>query len=264
MRTCSGNSERRGGGTGKTDLTLIDLRKTITHLKRYNRRYFRHKAYDLRVRQRIASQIGRRRLDMKYPGFCEKYRLSREDYLRKIEPFYREYVETVSSEIMASSPELSVFVLFLCDLIQPERILDLGSGVSSFLFRFHALTAGKKPVIWSVDDSAEWLARTADFLASHNLPNDHLTTWDAFSETQTERFDFIFYDLGPFPFRMACLQPMLEKMTADHGVIVLDDMHAAEYGLFVRHALKGTRFRAYDAGCYTRDHFNRFSMLLTY
>ena len=243
---------------------MIDLKKTITHLKRYNRQYFRHKAYDLRLRQRIASQIGRCRLDMKYPGLREKYRRSSEDYRRRIEPFYREYVEIVSSEIMASSPELSVFLLFLCDLIQPERILDLGSGFSSFLFRFHALTAGKKPIIWSVDDSEEWLARTADFLASHNLPNDHLMTWDAFSENQKACFDFIFYDLGPFPFRMACLQPMLEGMTADHGVIVLDDMHAAEYGLFVRRALKGTRFHPYDAGCYTRDHFNRFSLLLTY
>jgi hypothetical protein len=41
-------------------------------------------------------------------------------------------------------------------------------------------------------------------------------------------------------------------------------MHAAEYGLFVKRTLKGTRFQPYDAGCYTRDRFNRFSLLLTY
>ena len=246
------------------DHPLIDLKKTINHLKRYNRRYFRHKAYDLRARQRIASDIDRRRLEAKYPGLRERYRLSREDYRRRIEPFYREYVQNVSSEIMASSPELSVFLLFLCDLLQPSKILDLGSGFSSFLFRFHALNAREKPIVWSVDDSEEWLARTAAFLDSRNLPSGNLTTWEAFSENRKERFDFIFYDLGPFPFRMACLRPMLETMTADHGVVVLDDMHAAEYGLFVRRALKGTRFRPYDAGCYTRDHFNRFSLLLTY
>jgi hypothetical protein len=246
------------------DSPLLDFEKTINHLKRYNLLYFQHKAYDLRLRRRIASIIGCRRLELKYPGLREKYRLSREDYRRRIEPFYREYIDTVSSEIMASSLELSVFLLFLCDMAQPKKILDLGSGFSSFLFRSHALSAREEPVVWSVDDSGEWLDRTAAFLSSHGLPAANLMTWDAFSENRGERFDFIFYDLGPFPFRMDCLRPMLEKRTDAHGIIVLDDMHSAEYGLFVKRALQGTRFQPFDAGCYTRDHFSRFSLLVTY
>lgn len=243
---------------------MIDVKKTIQHLKRYNLPYFQHKAYDLRFRRKIASGIDRRRLEARFPGLGERHRLTKEALRNSIEPFYREYIRTVSSEIMASSLELSVFILLLCDMAQPQRMLDLGSGFSSFLLRYHARNTGGKPVVWSVDDSAEWLEKTSGFLALHNLPASNLATWDEFSERGEGRFDFIFYDLGPFPFRMDCLRPMLEKMTADHGMIVLDDMHAAEYGLFVKRTLKGARFQPYDTGCYTRDRFNRFSLLLTY
>jgi hypothetical protein len=243
---------------------LIDIGKTLRHLRRYNSKYFKHKAYDLPLRRWVVSQMDCRRLELKYPGLHEKYELSKEDYRQKILSSYHEYISVISSEIMASSLELSIFLLFMCDIAQPKRILDLGSGFSSFLFRFHALTAPGKPLVCSVDDSEEWLIKTAGFLSTHQLPATNLMTWDAFSDLDMDSFDFIFYDLGPFDFRKESLNPVLEKRTGVHGIVILDDMHSADYGLFVKRLLKGTRFEAFDTGCYTRDHYSRYSLMLTY
>ncbi len=242
----------------------MDIGKTVRHFKRYNFRYFQHKAYDLPLRRWVASWIDCHRLEREYPGLRKKYELSKGDYRQKIFPYYHEYISEISSEIMASSLELSIFLLFMCDMVRPKKILDLGSGFSSFLFRLHALNAQEKPLICSVDDSEEWLVKTAGFLTTHQLPSTNLMTWDAFSGQDSGPFDFIFYDLGPFEFRKDSLKRVLEKMTGPRGIIILDDMHSADYGLFVKRSLKGTRFRAYDTGCYTRDHYSRYSLMLTY
>jgi len=242
----------------------MDIGKTVRHFKRYNFRYFQHKAYDLTLRRWVASQIDCHRLERQYPGMHHRYHLSKEAIRQKILPQYREYISEVSSEIMASSLELSIFLLFLCDMVRPKKILDLGSGFSSFLFRLHAMAAPEKPEICSVDDSEEWLVKTAGFLTTHELPATNLMTWDAFSALDRGPFDFIFYDLGPFEFRKDSLKRVLEKMTGPHGLVILDDMHSADYGLFVKRSLKGTRFVAYDTGCYTRDHYSRYSLMLTY
>jgi predicted O-methyltransferase YrrM len=243
---------------------LIDIGKTIRHFKRYNFRYFQHKAYGLPLHRWAVSEIDGHRLELRYPGLRKKYELSKEAYRQKILSHYHEYISEISSEIMASSLELSIFLLFMCDMAQPKKILDLGSGFSSFLFRFHALNAPNNPLICSVDDSEEWLIKTAGFLTTHHLLATNLMTWDDFSGQDRGSFDFIFYDLGPFEFRKDSLKRVLEKMTGPHGIVILDDMHSADYGLFVERSLKGTRFRAYDTGCYTRDHYSRYSLMLIY
>jgi hypothetical protein len=63
---------------------------------------------------------------------------------------------------MSVSVELAVFLDVLCRLIEPDRILDLGSGFSSFVLRRHLASrdVGVHSVIWSIDDSPEWLEQT--------------------------------------------------------------------------------------------------------
>ena len=99
----------------------MDIGKTVRHFKRYNFRYFQHKAYDLTLRRWVASQIDCHRLERQYPGMRHRYHLSKEAIRQKILPQYHEYISEVSSEIMASSLELSIFLLFLCDMVQAEK-----------------------------------------------------------------------------------------------------------------------------------------------
>lgn len=243
---------------------MIDIAKTVRHFSRYNPTYFRHKAYNLRLRRWVASQVDLCRLERELPGLRRRYHLSKETYRQRILPSYHEYISDISSEIMASSLELSVFLLFLCDRLQPKRILDLGSGFSSYLFRLHAQNAPVNPLVCSVDDSEEWLAKTGHFLTTRGLPATNLMMWGDFIDGDRSPFDFIFYDLGPFEFRKDSLKAVLDRMTGPGGTVILDDMHSADYGLFVRRLLKGTRFRAYDTGSYTRDRYSRYSLMLIY
>ncbi len=106
-----------------------------------------------------------------YPGLKELYDLKSSIYRTEILPFYQDYVKNVSNPIMALSLELSVFLLLLCDFIKPKNILDFGSGFSSFIFRYYAAhyVNNQSTIIWSLDDSQEWLDKTSEFLIAQGM-----------------------------------------------------------------------------------------------
>ncbi len=79
---------------------------------------------------------------------------------QKIEPYYNQYISTISSQEWAISFELSTFLMILCDVLKPKRILDCGSGFSSFVFRYYMSNVTPEPEVWSVDTSPEWLEKT--------------------------------------------------------------------------------------------------------
>jgi hypothetical protein len=104
-------------------------------IKRYNSTYFKHKVYDSSIRKAIISSIDHNRIQKKYPDLQKLYDTKKGEYERKILPSYKEYISKVSSEIMAISLELSVFCILMCDMIRPQKIVDFGSGYSSYIFR---------------------------------------------------------------------------------------------------------------------------------
>ena len=127
-------------------------------IRRYNATYFKHKIYDSSLRKVIRSIIDRKRIQKQYPHLQGYFEENKNRYARVLQPFYENYVSTVSNEIMAISIELSVFLIVLCDMTRPQKILDLGSGFSSFTFRFmkSILEGGYRPIIWSIDDSGPY------------------------------------------------------------------------------------------------------------
>ena len=86
------------------------------------------------------------------------------------------YVRDVTWDDMTISHELGTFLLALCRTVSARRILDLGSGLSSLVFRRYVagLPAAR---VWTVDDDASWLSQTATLLRQHDLPTDDLMTW---------------------------------------------------------------------------------------
>jgi predicted O-methyltransferase YrrM len=161
---------------------------------------------------------------------------------------------------MTVSLDLCLFLLSLCEFHRPKRILDLGSGFSSFLFRFYAAGADPVPEIWSVDDSAEWLEKTRSYLTRHELPDANLLTWDNLITRDAGRFDLVLYDLGGFDFRKNSFSRVLEYV-GDHAFLVVDDMHAAEFGRHVIRLLGKTGFPYFSARTYTNDKYGRYSLL---
>ena len=181
---------------------------------------------------------------------------------RNLQPYYDLYVSTVSIRGMTISLELSAFLFLLCKAIRPTRILDIGSGFSSFVFRFYAKDKINKPVIWSVDDSVEWLENTFAFLVSHDLECDHLITWDSFVRQEPhDNFDLILHDLGDMEIRKRTFEKVLTLARAQ-GFIVLDDVHKEHYMSYVEHFLRSYALRYYSLKPLTKDDLGRFAGLV--
>jgi len=158
--------------------------------------------------------------------------------------------------------ELAVFLLVLCELLKPQRILDLGSGFSSVVFRRYMLDARPEPAVCTVDDSPDWLEKTRGFLASHSLPTSDLVTWDSFLQQGRGSFDLVLYDLfGPMQLRIAALPRALQLARAGR-IIVLDDIDREIYGPYARRLVKQSRMPSYSLRLLTRDSFGRYALLI--
>lgn len=235
------------------------IQKTIKHLSRYNRIYFRNKFYDRLFRKHLESKSDLRQIYKDYPELDQLYRKNIDAYRHAIMPFYQEYVSTTSNPIMAASFETSVFLLILCDLIKPQRIIDFGSGFSSFIFRFYARQHPGVEV-WSVDDSQDWLEKTREYLASKNMNTDNLCSLESMMEKKNTSFDLILYDMGAFDTRMLYLKFALSTLSKN-GMIVLDDMHGADYAFFVFNSLRKHHLKKYSAYYYTNDNYGRYAFI---
>jgi predicted O-methyltransferase YrrM len=179
----------------------------------------------------------------------------------QLQPYYKEYISTMSVDHMAISPELSILLMILCHALKPKSILDLGSGFSSFVFRTYLRDAAVKPKIDSIDDSEEWLNKTRTFLSKYHLPTEKMNTWPAFLEKNKETFDFILYDLG----RMDVREKMLEKvftLVSPGGIVILDDIHKKQYRSHAKKLLKRLNLQYYTLESFIEDKFGRYAVLV--
>jgi hypothetical protein len=178
-----------------------------------------------------------------------------------LEPYYAQYISGVSDERYAVSLELSVFLLAMCQITEPHRILDLGSGFSSFVFRYYRARASLVPVVWSIDDDQDWLGKTRRFLDQHHVSKDNLAGWSSFATQDHEPFDLVSYDLGYMPLRTAALRTAL-ACTRQDGFVILDDMHKLDYNAYVRAVVRDLGYTYYNLWPYTSDKLGRYSFLV--
>lgn len=180
---------------------------------------------------------------------------------RELQPYYQEYVSSVSKDDQAVSLELAIFLYVVCDILKPKYLADFGSGFSSFVLRFYMKSADNKPVVWSVDDSPEWLNKTNLFLARHGLSDNNLMDWDSFVKQNKIKFDLILNDFSGLESRRQRLNEIISM--ADHsGVIILDDMHKPDFAEYARQSLRRHSFKHYSLKLFTKDKFGRYSTIL--
>lgn len=206
----------------------------------------RQKAYWRSHRQR--AELCRR-----YPQLSQPLPRAIDEQLAREHAFY---VANVSSPDMAASLETARMLWQLCEATQPERLLDTGSGFSSYILR---TWAADQPgaVVWSVDDDARWLERTEAFLTSRGLSTDNLTTWGRFAANKIADFDLVFHDLGSMPTRQRTLPQVLSRVAPRTGVLVLDDMHKPQYESAAIAELYRRDALFFDARAWTHDAFQR-------
>ncbi len=153
------------------------------------------------------------------------------------------YIASVSTDIMAASLELSTFLDVFCTIGKPAKVVDLGSGFSSWVLRSYAASADPSPEVHSVDDHEGWLERTRAYLEAQGVRTDNLWHWPAFiSSVEPGSFDLVLHDMGSMEFRASSL-PQVLTLARPGGHVVLDDVHKPDYrkhveGVLAEHGLE--------------------------
>ncbi len=176
----------------------------------------------------------------------------------KLRPVYDQYVREVSSPDMAASLELAVFLYTLCRANRYSRLLDLGSGLSSFVFRLYASeTPGVS--VFSVDDDEMWLSKTRNFLSQHQVETENVMTLEQLLVQNESGFDCILHDLNFVDVRIKYVERIL-PMIKRGGVIIFDDVHKPDYLVALLAKLAHDGGQSFSLKPATRDRYGRFSL----
>lgn len=178
--------------------------------------------------------------------------------LDRIVDMWRSYVTSISAHDMAASPGTVAYLYRLCDHMQPKRILDLGSGLSSALFRKWAHDRDVECEIVSVDDDAAWIARTKDFLRFNGLPESGLELWPL--DIDAESFDIVFHDFAGGAIRNE-VADVAARAVRPGGAIVFDDAHFEEHLLAYERVAALHGITLYSLAKWTFDAIGRYSLV---
>ncbi len=184
---------------------------------------------EARARRRRAREDMRELAELKraLPGF-DGIETAARAASSELDGNWRAYVTTVSSPTMAASLELSALILAIARIFRPQRVLDLGSGFTSYVLRSYAREAGGVTVV-TADDDAEWLERTRVYLAAAGLSTGEMWLWDELSRSAPQPFQLVVHDLGSKLSVRAGALPRALELTASDGLLVLDDLHRKMY-----------------------------------
>lgn len=94
--------------------------------------------------------------------------------INRLKNDYHYYINNVSLGNSAASIETAALLDMIVRKNNVERILDLGSGFSSFVFRQYQKDVSLPVEVISVDADAKWLKKTETYLTQNELKTDGL------------------------------------------------------------------------------------------
>jgi len=168
--------------------------------------------------------------------------------------YYNDYINKVSRRSWAISLECAVFLTVLCHYLKPDNILDLGSGFSSFVFRYYSSKIKKDyPTIYSIDTSNLWLEKSMHFCLDFNTNQDHFQNWEIFCEkSKNNFFKLIFIDIG-LKERETYVKTIMKRFVDRNSVVILDDFHYDIFRKKVKEVLYDYNYNSYDIKNITLD-----------
>ncbi len=175
-----------------------------------------------------------------------------------LRPYYQQYINEISRADMAASLELAAFMFTLCKINRYTKLLDMGSGLSSFVFRLYAKD-NPDVRVFSVDDDSAWLEKTKDFLRLHQLSTENIFTLDQFIKSSENEFDCILHDLNFVEVRINYVEQMINR-TKSKGLIIFDDVHKPDYLFALLTKLKNKGLSVFDLKPTTFDIYKRFAL----
>jgi predicted O-methyltransferase YrrM len=175
----------------------------------------------------------------------------------KLHPYYEEYIKEVSRADMAASLEMAALLLTLCEIKGYKRLLDTGTGFSSFVFRLYAKQHTAE--VFSVDDDQAWLQKSIDFLKRHDVSTKNVIMIDDFLSGSETGFDLALHDMNFVEIRINYVEQILQKMSRG-GFMIFDDVHKTEYLFPLLEKLKKLNQIPYDLRPVTLDRFGRYAL----
>lgn len=195
------------------------------------------------------------RIARAYPDLERKIDLARAD----LKHAYDDYASTVSTPDWAISLELASVLRTLCEIARPRRVVDLGSGFSSYVLVQYAQAFDASVV--SVDTNPAWLSRTREFLERAGLPVGGLVEWKNFVAHENLTFDLVLDDLGSVDDRIDTV-PAALSLVERGGVAIFDDRHRANLRSAVARECRSRGLEYLSLREVTRDQFGRYAGLV--
>lgn len=172
---------------------------------------------------------------------------------------FNEYIGEVSEAEHAMSLQTASYLLFLCRALDAHRVLDLGSGFSSYVLRHYAETATHPVVTCSVDTDPVWAQRTVTFCNAHGVAA-YVESWADFIDIDVEPFDVVFHDLAGGMLRNEAM-PFACSLVAPTGVIVFDDSHHDGHRAAAQSICAADALEWFSLHRQTSDRFSRFASM---
>lgn len=167
---------------------------------------------------------------------------------------YVDYCLNYSRRGMAISIETATFLAYVCSATKARRVLDLGSGFTSYVLRCVADEAV------SVDDSPEWLARTGDFLTEYKVPVTGLKLWGDWVSDPGDPYDVIIHDYSAGKKREAAMWNAAANL-APGGVLIFDDAQHDSHRAEMLKVAACHRLRMVDIREVTEDEVHRYALM---
>ncbi len=174
-----------------------------------------------------------------------------------------EYIgQTGTDEIMAASIELCRFLVRWCEARRPGRLVDLGSGITSWTLRAWRDRCSPSSTVVSVDDDPAWLARSRAFSSEAGTGDREFLLWDDFLERfGSDRFDLVVHDFGSVRERARQMSTAFD-FVAPGGAIICDDIHKARIWRAARNSMWRAGWTGWSLREETLDSIGRFALLV--
>jgi predicted O-methyltransferase YrrM len=173
---------------------------------------------------------------------------------------YNYYIENISSRPMAASLPCCIYLLALYDRLLPLKVLELGSGFTSYCLRFYKKLRNINSEIYSIDTSKEWLETSKNYCKERELDINNFQIWDYFKECR-EKFDLIFVDIDSGPRRHLYFESVFKQFSKVGTFIYLDDLHKPQVYKNLDSILSTINHKRYNIKDLTIDR-KRFSTLV--
>lgn len=173
---------------------------------------------------------------------------------------FEEYTSDVSSASMAASPEILSILYSICEILKPKKVLDMGSGISSYVFRLYQKKSSNDCIVYSIDDDEAWLKKTEAFLENHSLNTENLMTLEDFKQISHPVFDLIFHDLNFVEERIKHIDFLVDIISPE-GAIIFDDVHKINYFKNLTKILRRRNLHIKSLKKESLDNFRRFAIL---